>query len=99
MAHAVTMFQITLKRDSDNLHIVVRVGTKTFTSFHMIIIHDPQHTEVHPVTIVIIGKTEGMVRFEPAVIGMPTAVGRMIHCIHFLYFFFLMFNNYLKMVH
>jgi hypothetical protein len=84
------MFELTLERQGYYFHIVVRVRTETFSLIHEIIIDYPQNTKMHSVAIVIIGKTECMITFEPSVIGKAAATCSMINCFHF--FFFVIFK-------
>jgi hypothetical protein len=54
---------------------VVRVPSKAFAALYGIVIQYPEGTEIHPIGIKVMRKTEGMPCIEPSVIGMATGVG------------------------
>ena len=74
VAHAVAMLEVSLQRDADDLHVVMRVGTKTHARLYRVIVEYPQHTKVHALRIVVVGKTERMITFEPAVVGFAARI-------------------------
>jgi len=60
----------------------VRVGAEAPPLAYHVIIEYPQHPEIHPVRVVVAGKTEGMMRVEPAMIGMATGIGSVDYGFH-----------------
>ena len=69
IAHAVFMFEITLKRDADDLHIVMRMLAEAHTAFHRIVVQYAEDTKMHPFGVVVTREAEAMVALEPSVVG------------------------------
>src|SRR5690606_20115717 len=70
--HAVFVLQIALKRDRDDLHIVVRMRTKAHSSCNAVVVQYPQCTEMHTFGIKIVRKAKCMFGVEPTVVRIPS---------------------------
>lgn len=84
--HAVPVPQIPLQGDGNNFHVVVRVHVKTFAGSNRIIIQHAQGTKLHPPGIIISGKTERMIRFQPPVIKITSCLCFINNKLHILRF-------------
>ena len=77
VAHAVLVFEIAFQRNTNDLHIVVRMRSEAHSRRNNIVIQDAQHAKVHAFRIVIISETERVVAVEPTVVGMSAGICRM----------------------
>ena len=68
--HTVTVSQRPGKRNRNDLHIGVRVGSEPLAGCHGIVVQHPKRPEMDPLRIVIVRKTERMIGIEPTVVGM-----------------------------
>ena len=87
IAHAVFVAQAAAQGNTDDFHVVVRVHPEAPAARHHVVVEYPQRAEVHPLGILVIGETEGMVRIEPAVVGVAPGSGAVKHAFsraHFL---------------
>lgn len=75
VAHAVLVLQRAPDHVTENFHIAMRVGGKTATWCHVILVDHPQAAEAHLGGIVVIGETVGMMALEPAMVGMAALDG------------------------
>ena len=48
---------------------------KAHSGLYGIVIKYAKHAKIHALGVVVIGKTEGVVRIQPAMIGMATCIG------------------------
>ena len=62
--------------------------SKTFATGYPVVVEHTQCTEMYPFGVIIIGKTEGMMRIEPTMIGMSACFCFMNNCFHFTCFSF-----------
>src|SRR5690606_35853065 len=57
------------------LHVPMRMGTETAPGLNAILVDHAQRTEPHVFGVVIVGEREGVIRLEPAVIGVTSFMG------------------------
>src|SRR5690606_18089000 len=60
ITHIVLMFQIAFQWYGDNLHVFMRVRTKSHTFRDFVIVQYAQYTKIHSIRMMVIGKTKGM---------------------------------------
>src|SRR3954471_12955526 len=65
-AEAVLMLKRAFQHIRDDFHVFMAMGTKALGRLHAVFVDDDQRTEPHLFGVVVMAKTEGMVRFQPA---------------------------------
>src|SRR5690606_13716854 len=69
-AQAIAMAHLTAQHIGNNLHISVRVHTKTHIGGDYVLVDYTQYGILHVVWVVITTKRERMIAIQPAVVGM-----------------------------
>ena len=57
---------------SDDLHVLMAMGTKALSGGHTVFVDDSQIAPAHELRVVVIGKREGMKGLEPATVSLAT---------------------------
>src|SRR5579863_7008131 len=68
-SEAVFVFELAFKNIRDDFHVAMRMRWKSVVGRNPIFIDDAQRAKSHPLGIPIVGKAEGVLRLEPAVIS------------------------------
>jgi hypothetical protein len=79
---AVAVFQGAFQRDGDNLHIAVGVGSEATCRGDPVIVQDAEGSELHPLRVVVSGEAEAVVAFQPSMVGISAAIGRVDYFFH-----------------
>src|ERR1700722_10036186 len=74
VAHAVLVGKLALQHIAQNLHIAVRVRSKSTPLRHTVFIDHTQRTISHVLRIMIVGKRKRMVRIQPSMVGVASLV-------------------------
>src|SRR3984957_12710346 len=74
VAHAVLVSKFALQHIAQNLHIAVRMRSKSTPLRHTVFIDHTQRTIPHVLRIMIVGKRKRMVRIQPSMVGMASLV-------------------------
>ena len=70
VAHRVAMLQRAFDDVGDDFHVAMRMRAEALAGRNEILVNDPQGAEIDLLRIVIIGKAEGVITVEPAMIGV-----------------------------
>src|SRR5438270_3170482 len=70
----VLVFEVTLKRNGNNFHIIMRMFSKTHSWRYGIIIEHAKDTKMHSCRFVIICETETVPAIQPAMVSMTACV-------------------------
>src|SRR5262245_3873268 len=69
------MLKGSAKNIGDNLHIMVLVRSEAHSGHHQVVIDYPQAAKSHPVRIIIVCETKGVITVQPPMIGVAPFVG------------------------
>jgi hypothetical protein len=72
IAHAIAVLEAPLDDVREDLHVAVRVGAEAAAGLHPVLVDDPELAEPHEAGVMVAGEGEGVVRVEPAVVGVSS---------------------------
>ena len=70
VAHGILVLQRAAQHVSDDFHVAMRMGAEALARHDEVVVDDAQAAKAHPMRIVIIREAEGVIRVEPAMIGV-----------------------------
>ena len=74
IAHAVLVLQRAFQHVAEDLHVAMRMRAEALPGRDAVVIDDAQGAEAHVRRIVVVGEGEGVMRLQPAVIGVAAFV-------------------------
>lgn len=72
VAEAVFVLEGTLDDVGEDFHVAVRVGGETAAGSDVVFVDDAKAAEAHVSGVVVVGEGEGVMGFEPAMVGVAT---------------------------
>ncbi len=75
VAHAVLVLQRAFQHVAEDLHVAVRMRAEALPRRDPVVVDDAQGAEAHVRRIVVVREGEGVMRVEPAVVGVAAFIG------------------------
>ena len=75
VAHAVLVLQRAFQHVAEDLHVAVRMRPEALPRSNPVVVDDAQRAKAHVRRIVIVREGKGVMRVEPAVVGMAAFIG------------------------
>src|SRR5262249_30441252 len=74
-AGAVLMLQPAGKNVGDDFHVAVRVSAESAAGSNLVVVQNPQGTESHVLGVVVPRERKGVIRVQPAMLGVAALIG------------------------